>query len=357
MAAPPEVVPFGSLSAPDAQGRRAVDLIALHSSALSVTVLTYGATLWTVEAPDQTGQRAHVALHLATLDDLEDRARNPYLGATCGRVANRVAGASFPLDGETVAVAANDGPNQLHGGPDGFDRRIWDLVEVSRTDDGGRVALALTSPAGDQGYPGTLEVTVAYELHGHRLRISSVAECDAPTVVNLTNHAYWNLAGPEHTTVPGSIGDHELRLPGERYLPVDEAAIPTGPLVAVAATPYDLRQPRLLLDVLPDVGDGIDQSFEVPDAGDDERAAFDGLRLAAELHHPASGRTLTVATDQPAVQVYTANKLGAPFARQAAVCLETQHWPDAPNRPDLGSIVLRPGEHREATTDLTFGIR
>jgi aldose 1-epimerase len=357
MPAGPEVVPFGTLSRPEAAGRLHVELVPLHSAALSVGILTYGAALWTVEAADRTGHREHVALHLPTLADAEDRTRNPYLGATCGRVANRIAGAAFPLDGEVVRVAANEGPNQLHGGPDGFDRRIWDVAEIAATDDGGRVVLALTSPDGDQGFPGTLEVTATYELHGHVLRLTYEAVTDASTVVNLTNHAYWNLAGPGRWDIDGSIGDHDLRLPGERCLPTDAADIPVGPLTSVAGTSADLRQARLLGDVLAELEHGIDGSYEVPDPGDEERAAFDGLRFAAELHHPASGRTLTVATDQPAVQVYTADRLGPPFAARAAVCLEAQHWPDAPNRPDLGSVVLRPGEHHRSTTELTFGTR
>lgn len=357
MPAAPEVVPFGTREDADPAGRRDVAMIPLQSSALAVSILTFGATLWSVEAPDRSGHREHVALHLPVLEELEDRTRNPYLGATCGRVANRIADAAFPLDGARVPVAANEGPNQLHGGPEGFDRRIWDVAETAATDDGGRAVLVLTSPDGDQGFPGTLEVTATYELHGHVLRITYEAVTDAPTVVNLTNHAYWNLAGPSHWDLEGSITDHELRLPGERYLPVDAASLPHGGLVPVHATPYDLRQARLLLDVLPALELGIDQSYEVPEADEIELAAFDGLRLAAELHHPASGRTLTVATDQPAVQVYTANGLGPPFAAQAAICLETQAYPDAPNRPALGSVVLRHGEHYRSTTELTFGSR
>ena len=138
MSSAPDVVPFGSLSVPDGNGRRDIDLVAMHSEALSVTVLTLGAAVWTVEAPDHRGHRAHVALHLSSLADIEDRGSNPYLGATCGRIAGRISGASFPLDGTTVRVTANEGPNQLHGGPDGFDRRIWDLAEVTATEDGGR---------------------------------------------------------------------------------------------------------------------------------------------------------------------------------------------------------------------------
>ncbi len=352
-----EVVPFGTQSAPDAAGRTDVALVPLQSSALSVAILTHGATLWTVEAPDRTGQREHVALHLTTLAEIEDRSRNPYLGATCGRVAGRIAGSRFELDGEPVAVTSNEGPNQLHGGPEGFDRRIWDVAEVTATDDGGRVVLALTSPAGDQGYPGTLTTTATYELHGHVLRITYDATTDATTVVNLTNHAYWNLAGPTNWDLDGSIADHELRLPGHRYLPIDAASIPVGGLASVHGTPHDLRQARLLADVLPSLPSGLDHAYEVPEGDEEELVAFDGLRLAAELHHPASGRTLTVATDQPAVVAYTGNKLDVPFAFQSAVCLEAQHYPDVVNRPGLGSVVLRHGEHHRSTTELTFGTR
>ena len=200
-------------------------------------------------------------------------------------------------------------------------------------------------------------MTVAYELHGHVLRISHGAVTDATTVVNLTNHAYWNLAGAEQGAIEGSIADHELRLPGEQYLPVDGDTIPIGGLEPVAGTPFDLRHERLLTDVLAELPGGIDHAYAVHAGDEAERAAFDGLRLAAELHHPASGRTLTVATDDPAVVVYTGNRLGPPFAPQAAICLETQGWPDAPNRPGLGSVVLRHGEHHHRTTELTFGVR
>ena len=333
-----------------------MSLIPLQSSSLSVSILTYGAALWTVEAPDRSGHRDQVALHLPALADAEDRTRNPYLGATCGRVANRIGGAAFDLDGVRIEVDANDGAHQLHGGPDGFDRRVWDLAEATGTDDGGRVVLALRSPDGDQGYPGTLDVTATYELRGHTLRITYEATTDATTMVNLTNHAYWNLGGPAHWDIARSIADHELRIPGGRYLPIDGTALPDGPLSSVETTPFDLRQARLLLDVLPLAPSGLDHCYEVPDADDADLVAFDGLRLAAELHHPISGRTLTVATDQPAIHVYTANWLGVPFAEQAAVCLEAQRFSDTPNRPDLGSAAIRHGEHYRSTTELTFGV-
>ncbi len=356
MPAAVKVVPFGTLSEPDAFGRRDVALIPLQSSALSVSILSYGAALRTVEAPDRHGHRDHVALHLSTLAETEEPFRNPYLGSTCGRFAGRIAGAGFLLDDAPVVLVPNEGPNHLHGGPDGFDRRIWDVAEATATDDGGRVVLATTSPDGEQGYPGTLDITATYELHGHVLRITYEAVADAPTVTNLANHAYWNLAGPAHWGLDAAIADHELRLPGARFLPVDEAAIPVAGLVPVSGSPHDLRQARILGDLFEELPAGLDHAYEVPEAGV-ELVAFDGLRLAAELHHPGSGRTLTVATDQPAVIAYTGNKLGVPFASQAAICLEAQHYPDVVNRPGLGSAVLRHGEHYRSTTELTFGTR
>lgn len=357
----PEVLPFGSLEHGDATGRREVQLIALRSSSAAVSVLTYGARLWHVEVPDRTGRPEHVALHLQTLAELQDRLLDPYLGATCGRVANRIADASFPLDGATITVSANDGPHHLHGGHEGFDRRIWEVAEVGAGDDGGHVVLALTSPHGDQGYPGTLEATASFSLHGHTLQVAYEAATDAPTVVNLTNHAYWNLGGPEAWARDRSVGQHELRVAAEHYLPAGPDLIPDGPLSPVAGTPFDLRHARLLADVLSDHRSGIDHSYAL-DTGhepDHARGTIDviGLPVVAELHHPASGRTLTVATDQPALQVYTANGLGGPFAPQSAVCLEAQRFPDAPNRPDLGSVVLRHGEHYRSTTEFTFGWR
>ena len=351
-----EPLPFGTLTTADAVGRRAVDLVTLHSSAMTVSVLTFGASIHTVEVPDRQGRLDQVCLSMPTLTDYEDRARNAYLGATCGRYASRIGGASFSLDGHHIILEPNDGPNHLHGGPDGFARRIWDLVEATVGDDGGRVVLALASPDGDQGYPGNLEATATYELHGHHLRIVYEATTDAPTAVNLCNHAYWNLGGAGRWTLDGSIADHELRIPGAHVLPADSSSMPVGPLAHVDSTSLDLRHPQLLHDVLGAHHHGIDNSFSV-DAEHGSSAIPGAMHVAADLHHPASGRTLTVSTDQPAVHVYTGNKLGAPFAQRSGLCLETQRYPDAPNRPDLGDPFLRPGEHYRSTTELTFGVR
>jgi len=351
-----DVLPFGSLERGDATGRRSVDLVTLESGALRVSLLSLGASLHAVEAPDRTGHMDAVCLTLATLDEIERRAQTSYLGTTCGRYANRIVGSTYAIDGYPIVLEPNDGTSQLHGGPDGFSRRIWDLAAATESDDGGRATFALRSPDGDQGHPGTLDATATYELHGHTLRITYAASTDAPTAVSLTNHAYWNLAGASRWHQARSIADHELRVVADKVLPSDEQSLPAGPLTDVAAAGLDLRLAPLLGDVLRNRPSGLDHSFAVSPSPD---PAFgpDGLRLGAELHHPPSGRTLTIATDQPAIHVYTANWLTKPFAPQAAVCLETQRFPDAPNRPDLGPAFLYPGERYEATTELTFGVR
>lgn len=351
-----EAVSFGHLSAPDPRGRREVHLVPMRSPVLTVSVLTFGASLHTVEAPDRTGRPDPVHLSMPTTADYEDRARNAYLGATCGRYANRIAGGRFSLDGRPVNLQTNDGTHTLHGGPDGFARRVWDLVEAVPTDGGGRVVLALHSPDGDQGFPGALDATATYELHGHTLRITYEATATAPTVVSLTSHGYWNLAGPSRWTIDRGVADHELRVPSDQVLVADHTLIPTGPPAHVEGSRYDLRHPTLLDDVFEASSSGIDNSYVVhnqPDHLSDPH----GLHPAAELHHPASGRTLTVETDQPVLHVYTANRLGPPFGRQAAICLEAQQPPDGPNRAELGSVVLRPGDHYRSTTELTFGVR
>lgn len=351
-----DISAFGTLIDADAVGRRDVEQVTLQSSALTVSLLTYGATLHAVEAPDRDGVVAAVCLGLPTADDHHDHERNPFIGATCGRWANRIAGSSYEIDGERYELPANDGDAHLHGGPEGFSRRVWDIASATQDGDGGTVVLALRSEAGDQGHPGAVDVTATFALHGHVLRITYEATTDAPTAFGLTNHAYWNLAGPSAWEIEGSIGDHELRVPSTMVLPTDERSLPAGPLTAVQDTTFDLRHGALLLEVLDAHRSGLDHSFEVvPD--DEPEAPTEGVHVAAELHHPVSGRTLTVATDQPALHVYTADRLGPPFARRAAVCLEAQRFPDAPNRPALGSAFLRPGEHYAATTELTFGVR
>ncbi len=321
-----------------------VELVEVTSSSLSLRLLSLGAAIMSLEAPNEEGRVRPVHLGLTSLTEYEDPGRNPHLGGSIGRFANRIAGSRFHLDGAVIEVASNEGPNQLHGGPIGFDRHVWELLAADTADDGGTVVFQHVSPDGDQGFPGTVTATAIYELDGDRLRITYRATTDAPTVVNLTNHGYWNLDGSD------TIEDHWLQLAASRVLPVDDAGIPTGGLVPVEGTWFDLRRSTRL-------GAAMAGS---PSGGFDHCYAIDGtdgvLHPAAVVHAPRSGRWMSVETDRPGVQLYTGNGLRSPFHAHGSVSLETQRFPDTPNRPDLGSAVLRPGQVEVARTELRFGV-
>ena len=333
---------------------------------LSAAVLTQGAILQALYVPDASGRPANIALGHRDLAGYLGRA--PYFGATVGRYGNRIAEGRFRLDGRTHRVPLSDPPrpNALHGGPAGFDTRRWEAQPI----DGG-VELTLLSPDGDQGFPGTLRAVVRYTLDAGRLRIDYRAETDAPTVVNLTNHSYLNLAGEG----AGSVLDHELTLAAAAYLPVDRdlRPLPGGP-APVAGTPFDFTAARRLGDRIGgDNGSGIgagpgseDEQLRIT-GGYDHCWALDGGRTSnprpvAVLRHPASGRVLTLSTTEPGIQVYTGNTLdggftgpsGRPYGPHAGIALETQHFPDSPNRPDYPSTVLRPGERYRSTTVFDF---
>lgn len=337
------VAPFGTTSPVPGRPATEVRVVELTSSVLAVRLLTLGAAIASVEAPDAEGRTGDVHLSLPTVADYEDPARNPHLGASIGRYANRIAGARFPLDGSEVRVVANDGPNQLHGGPVGFDRHVWELVSTEDGDDGGTAVFRFVSSNGDQGFPGTVTVGATYELRGDSLWVAYRSTTDAPTVVNMTNHGYWNLDGSD------TVDDHLVSIAASRYLPVDDAGIPTGGLEPVDGTVFDLRDPTRL-------GRAMVAS---PTGGFDHCFAIDGpvgeLRPAAVLEAPASGRWMTVATNRPGVQLYTGDHLADPFPVHASVSLETQRFPDTPNRPELGSAELRPGDLDESFTVLRFG--
>jgi aldose 1-epimerase len=256
-----------------------------------------------------------------------------FAGCTCGRVANRISDASFMLDGERHHLSANHGAHQLHGGDDGFHNRIWDASA-----DGDAVRFTLASPDGDQGYPGALSVSCTFALNGSTLSCAMEATTDRPTIINLTNHAYWNLAGS------GPIADHTLQVEAERYC-VAEAALVTGEVRACAGTPYDFREGRRLGAALDALDDGIDNNFCL-------RGARGTLRPAGSLAHGPTGRSMAVSTTECGLQIYTANhfgdgsrgKNGGNPRRFHAIAMEPQAWPDAPNREGFPSIVLRPGE-------------
>lgn len=318
---------------------------------IRVAILTYGAAIQSIEVPDREGRITDVALGLNTL--AEYTAHSQHFGAVPGRYTGRIGNACFNLDGTTYHLPANDGRNTRHGGPVGFGKRPWRLVAHSPT----HVDLALTSPDGDSGFPGTLEVKLRYSIGGSTLDIAIEATTDRPTVLNLTNHTYFNLNGEGS----GTIDEHELTVHGHRYAPIGPDAMPTGALDLVAGTPLDFTTSRTIGSRL---RDGHPQLLYA--RGYDHTYLLDGtgLRLAARLYSRASGRTLDVLTTQPALQLYTGNALTGAFAGRSgrsyragdAVCLEAQHLPDSPNHPHFPSTVLRPGGAFHATIQFRFGL-
>jgi aldose 1-epimerase len=347
-----EAEPFG-----EARGRAVERYTLSNPAGMRVRVLTYGAIVQAIEVPGPDGERTNVALGFATLDDY--LRASPYVGATIGRFANRIAHGQFTLDGTTIRVSTNEAPHSLHGGADGFDKRIWRASPVPSTDRPG-LRLELESPDGDQGYPGELHVQVTYTLHASgALRIDYRATTDRPTVVNLTNHSYFNLGGEGS----GTIEDHLLQLNASRYTPIDAELIPTGAIQPVAGTSLDFTTPTPIGRRLRDGFDqlrlahGYDHNFVL-----DGPSGDDALALAARVEHPASGRSLEVRTAQPGLQLYTGNKLdgslvgigGRTYRQADAFTLETQHFPDSPNHPNFPSTVLRPGEVFASTTVYAF---
>ncbi|MFI6701738.1 aldose epimerase family protein [Streptomyces sp. NPDC050509] len=320
-----------------------VDRWTLERAGTRIRLLTYGGIVQSVEVPDRNGAVADIVLGFPDLAGYLDH-RGPYYGALVGRYANRVAGSAFTLDGVVHRVTPNEGPNCLHGGTYGFDRRVWDAEPVGGDEYG--VRLSRVSPDGEEGFPGRLDVSVSYTLdEDGALRIAYRAVTDAPTHIALTNHTYWNLGGAGGA--PATAG-HELRIAAGRITPVDGSLLPTGELAPVDATRFDFRKSR-------PVGPGYDHNF-VLDGGRGDGAPEDAL--AAELYDPASGRVLTITTTEPGLQLYTGDHFdGKPFGPGAGIALETQHFPDSPNRPDFPSTVLRPGEVYASTTVCRFSTR
>jgi aldose 1-epimerase len=333
--------PFGETS------RGPVQVLTIGSEPGPVLeVLDLGATVHRLWVTGGDGVRRNVVLgHPGPEDHLTSQ---DYLGGTIGRYANRIAGGRFTLDGQVVRLATNDRGNHLHGGPDGFERRIWEVVDHG--DD--HLALRLESPDGDQGFPGRLEARVRFEVAGDRVRVRFEATTDAPTVVAMTSHAYFDLEDA------GTIEDHELSVEAEEYLPVDETGIPLPEPAPVAGTAFDLRRPARLGDRVRDAhpqiaGHGLDHSFVLRGTG---------WRRVAALDSPRTRTSMELATDQPALQVYTGNGLdgttrstrGGVHRRWAGIALEPQLHPDTPNRPGGEVAVLRPGETYRAGLEWRF---
>jgi aldose 1-epimerase len=313
---------------------------------VSIAVSDLGGTITRILAPDREGRLANICLGFDDLSRYLDE--SPYFGALIGRYGNRIAHGSFSLDGTTYALECNNGPNHLHGGVTGFDKRVWDVEQ-----DGNRLTLRLSSEDGDQGYPGKLDVTVVYTLTpDNALDLSFDAVTDRPTPVNLTQHCYFNLAGG------GDILGHELLINADRYIPIDGTSIPTGELARVDNTPFDFRTPQAIGKRIgtPDQqlanGLGYDHSFAVNGTG---------MRLAARVREPRSGRVLELYTEEPGVQFYSGNFLdgslenaGWRYVHRGGFCLEPQHFPDSPNQPQFPSVILRPGERYQTRSRFRF---
>jgi len=320
---------------------------------LVARVCTYGATLVSLEVPDKSGRRADIVLGL---DDLAGYLKgHPLFGSTVGRYANRIGGAQFTLNGKLITLAKNSGRNSIHGGPNGFHKQIWKATAIE-TAEGPAVKMTYLSADGEEGFPGNLNVTVTFTLtRSNELRIDYEATTDKDTVVNLTNHSYFNLGGHDS----GDVLGHELFIAASRYTVVDAELIPTGEIAPVKDTPLDFTIPRLIGERIARLAQtqGYDHNYVLDSGGK-------SLALAARATEPKSGRIMEVWTTEPGVQLYTANHLrnykgrnGAIYNRHQAFCLETQHFPDSPNKPQFPTTTLKAGDTFKSTTAFRFSIR
>ena len=323
-----------------------------NKNGLVAKITNYGGILTQLLVPDKSGQPGDVVLGFDTLKQYQ--AQSPYFGATVGRYGNRIAKGKFSLNGKQYTLATNNGPNHLHGGKVGFDKVVWD-ASPGETPDGPSLTLHYVSKDGEEGYPGTLDVTVIYTLaNENALKIEYAATTDAPTVFNPTNHSYFNLGGEGS----GSILDETLYVNADRYTPVDADMIPTGELVPVKGTPFDFSSPTVIGSRFDQLENGYDHNYVLNHPAGE-------IGLAARLSDPKTGRVMEVRTDQPGVQVYTANFVdgsfsgvgGKPYVKNGAVCLETQHFPDSPNHPAFPTTELKPGETFKSTTIYKFSVK
>jgi aldose 1-epimerase len=339
----------------------AIHRYVLHNEkGLEAIVISYGATLVSLKIPDRYGKAADVVLGYDNLDGYEQD--KSFFGATIGRYGNRIAKGQFTLDGAAFHLPKNDGPNSLHGGSRGFNKRVWTAVDRSGAD-AEVLELTYTSQDGEEGYPGTLKVKVTYTLpaQSNELRIDYSATTDKDTVVNLTNHSYFNLSGVANQ----EILDHQLLLHAQEFTPVDATLIPTGELRPVAGTPFDFTKATAIGarinqdDEQLKFGRGYDHNWVL------ERRDRNGLQLAAEVFEPMSGRILEVLTTEPGIQFYSGNFLdgtvrgkgGQLYGHRTGFCLETQHFPDSPNHPNFPSTELKPGQVYRSTTVFRFATR
>jgi aldose 1-epimerase len=337
-------------------GKRVDRYTLSNGRGLTVKILTYGGILQTIDVPDSHGHVANVSLGFDNLADYV--AKSPYFGCITGRYANRIAKGKFTLDGKSYQLAINNPPNSLHGGNKGFDKRVW-AATPSKGKDWVSLKLTYTSPDGEENYPGTLKNTVVYTLtRDNSIRMDYRATTDKPTIINLTNHTYFNLAGEGN----GSILGHKLKINASRYTPVDATLIPTGVLASLSGTPLDFRKSTAIGDRIRDghpqlvIGRGYDHNYVL------DRKGHKKFVTAAVVREPKSGRILSVITDQPGIQFYSGNFLdgtlvgtsGRMYRQGDGFALETQHYPDSPNHPNFPSTVLRPGQVYKTTTFYKF---
>jgi aldose 1-epimerase len=339
-----------------ADGQAVEEYTLTNANGMEVKIITYGGAITSIKAPDRDGTLANVALGCRNLRDYETR--SPFFGCITGRFANRIAAGKFAIDGREYTLALNNGPNALHGGLKGFDKRVWAAKQIVGAEG---VELTYLSPDGEEGYPGNLSAKVVYTLtDDNQIRIDYTATTDQPTVINLTNHSYFNLAGEGSGTIYG----HILKINADRFTPVDANLIPTGVLAPVAGTPLDFRLPRAIgagsraehEQIVK--GKGYDHNFVLNRPSPEDKT----LILAARLYHPGSGRIMETWTTEPAVQFYGGNFLdgsvygssGRAYRQSDGLCLETQHYPDAPNQPQFPSTLLLPGQTYRTTTIYKF---
>ena len=354
--------PFGTTSAGEV-----VELFTMtNPNGIEVRAITYGGIIVSLKTPDRDGRWDDIVLGFDSLEPYD--AGSPYFGSIIGRYGNRIARGSFSLDGETFALATNNELNHLHGGVRGFDKVVWTGAPFER-DDAVGVVFAYTSPDGEEGYPGTLDVRVTYTLtDADELIFEYFATTDRATPVNLTQHSYFNLAG----AASGDILGHELTIDASRFTPVDSMLIPTGELAPVEGTPFDFRTSTAIGARIEEddpqlrSGLGYDHNF-VLDTNPDVTSGSTGggdLRRAALVVEPVTGRTLEIHTQEPGIQFYSGNFLdgtiagkgGRVYGHRSGFCLETQHYPDSPNQPTFPSTILRPGEEYSTRTVLVFGV-
>jgi aldose 1-epimerase len=324
-----------------------------NTNGITAKVTNYGATLTSLIVPDKNGEPADVILGFDTLEGC--MSGHPYFGVIVGRYANRIGGAKFTLDGVEYKLAANDGDNSLHGGNKGFDKVVWKPDGYSANENEAMVKLSYVSEDGEEGYPGNLACSVTYTLtKGNELKISYEAETDKKTIINMTNHAYYNLAGQGN----GDILSHVLMIDADNYTPVDAGLIPTGEIKAVAGTPMDFTTPAEIGSRIDQVPGGYDHNYVLNSGGGT-------MALAARVYEPTSGRVMEIYTVEPGIQFYSGNFLdgtitgkdGKVYKKHYGLCLETQHFPDSPNKPDFPSVVLEPGRKYSTETMMKFSTK